>query len=124
MWARLSDDELVAGSDLIVLGEWLGETQVAFESAAKGQGVGVIAVSQVLKGKAEPGFVLVQRPGVGALRSSSDLNFERGQRGMWLLRAKPGGAQGIYLADHPQRFVSESGDPGRIAALKRLIPRQ
>ena len=124
MWARLSDEELIASSDLIVMGEWLGETQIALEGAASTQGVGVIAVSEVIKGKREPGFVLVQRPGAGALRSSSDLSFERGQRGLWLLRAKPGGAQGIYLADNPQRFVSESGDGGRIASLKRLIDRK
>ena len=124
MWARLSDEELIASSDLIVMGEWLGETQIALEGAASTQGVGVIAVSEVIKGKREPGFVLVQRRGAGALRSSSDLSFERGQRGLWLLRAKPGGAQGIYLADNPQRFVSESGDGGRIAALKRLIDRK
>ena len=124
MWARLSDEELIASSDLIVMGEWLGETQIALEGAASTQGVAVIAVSDVIKGKREPGFVLVQRRGAGALRSSSDLSFERGQRGLWLLRAKPGGAQGIYLADNPQRFVSESGDGGRIASLKRLIDRK
>ncbi|HRP27810.1 MAG TPA: hypothetical protein PLG77_05210 [Burkholderiaceae bacterium] len=121
MWARLSDGELIAGSDLIVMGEWLGETQVAFEGMTRTQGVGVVAISEVLKGQRGPGFVLVERPGAGALRSSSDPSFERGQKGLWLLRAKPGGAQGIYLADNPQRFVSESGDPGRIATLKRLI---
>lgn len=124
MWARLSDDELIASSDLIVQGEWLGETQVALDGAARTQGVGVIAVSEVIKGKRELGFVLVQRPGAGAPRSSSDLDFERGQRGLWLLRAKPGGAQGVYLVDTPQRFVSESGDGERIAVLKRLIGRK
>lgn len=124
MWARLSDEELIASSNLIVMGEWLGETQVTLEGAASAQGVGVIAVSEVLKGKREAGFVLVQRPGAGALRSSSDLSFERGQSGLWLLRAKPGGAQGLYLVDTPQRFVSASSDGERIAVLKRLIGRK
>lgn len=124
MWARLSDEELIAASDLIVTGEWLGETQVRLDGAASTQGVGVIAVSEVLAGKRDIGFVLVQRPGAGALRSSSDLEFERGQSGLWLLRAKPGGGQGIYLVDSPQRFVSASRDAQRVAALRRLIGRK
>jgi hypothetical protein len=38
MWERLSDEELIASSDLIVMGEWLGETQIALEGAASTQG--------------------------------------------------------------------------------------
>ena len=121
MWAQMSDADLVASSDLIVIGEWLGQTQVALEAGRGAQGIGVIAVTETLKGSAEPGFALVQRPAAGGLQSSSDIGFERGQQGMWLLRAKPGGAQAIYLADHPQRFVSASKNAARIAALRRLI---
>lgn len=124
MWAQMSDEELVSSSELIVIGEWLGQIQVVLESGKSFQGIGVIAVSKVLKGSLEPGFVLVQRAAAGAPRSSSDLNFERGQKGLWLLRAKPDGAQGIYLVDHPHRFVSASGDPARIVALRRLMGRK
>ncbi len=124
MWAQMSDEELVASSELIVLGEWLGQTQVALEGSKSGEGVGVVAVTEVLKGSREPGFALVQRPTTGSLRSSSELNFERGQKGLWLLRAKGGATQGIYLADHPQRFVSANADPARITALRRVIARK
>lgn len=124
MWAQMSDEELVANSQLIVIGEWLGQSQVVLEAGANVQGIGVIVVSEVLKGSLDSGFTLVQRPATGGLRSSSDLNFERGQIGLWLLRAKPGGTQGIFLADHPQRFVSAGKDATRIAALKRLIGRK
>lgn len=121
MWAQMSDDELVASSDLIVVGEWLGQTQVALDAGQRAQGIGVIAVSETLKGSAATGFALVQQPASATLRSSTDIVFERGQKGLWLLRAKPGGAQAIYLADHPQRFVSASKDAARIATLRRLI---
>ena len=121
MWERMSDEQLVASSDLIVIGEWLGQSQVVVEVGRSAQGLGVVAVSEVLKGSLEAGFALVQRPGSGAVRSSSDLNFERGQTGLWLLRAKSSGTQAIYLTDHPQRFVSASADPARIASLRRLI---
>ena len=122
MWASMSDDELVASSELIVIGEWLGQTAVTLPGATGAQTFGVIAVAEVLKGQRETGFVLVQRPAASALRSSSDLNFERGQKGLWLLRAVPG-AKGLYAFDHPQRFVSAATDPARIAALRRLTAR-
>ena len=61
----------------------------------------------------------LRRPVASALRSSSDLNFEREQKRLWLLRAVPD-AKGLYAFDHPQRFVSAATDPTRIAALRRL----
>lgn len=124
MWAQMSDAELLASSDVIVLGEWLGQAEVTLDAGAGPQTLGVIAISEALKGGAAAGFVLVQRPAPGALRSSSDLSFERGQKGLWLLRAKPGGARAIYLVDHPQRFVSAASDAARIAALRASIGRK
>ena len=124
MWAQMSDAELVASSDLIVVGEWLGQTEVVLQAGATPQAIGVVAVSETLKGTATAGFALVQRPAATAPRSSSDLDFERGQKGLWLLRAKPGGTKAVFLADHPQRFVNAAQDSARIAALKALIARK
>lgn len=123
MWAQMSDAELVASSDLIVVGEWLGQTEVVLQAGATPQAIGVVAVSETLKGTAA-GFALVLRPVATAPRSSSDLDFERGQKGLWLLRAKPGGTKAVFLADHPQRFVNAAQDSARIAALKALIARK
>lgn len=124
MWAQMSDAELIASSQAIVVGEWLGQSEVVLEPGASPQTIGVIAVSQTLKGNATGGFALVQRPAQGAPRSGSDLRFERGQKGLWLLRAKPGGTRAIYLVDHPQRFVNAETDAARIAALEALIGRK
>lgn len=123
MWAQMSDAELVASSDLIVVGEWLGQTEVVLQAGATPHAIGVVAVSETLKGTAA-GFALVLRPVATAPRSSSDLDFERGQKGLWLLRAKPGGTKAVFLADHPQRFVNAAQDSARIAALKALIARK
>lgn len=64
-----------------------------------------------------------QTPAASALRSSSNPHFERGQKRWWLLRAKPGRAQAIHLADNPQRLVSGSRDAVRITSRRRLIGR-
>jgi hypothetical protein len=118
MWAPLSDEELIRSSDLIVVGEWQG--QVAF-SAAGGtdMDVGVVLVDETWKGGA-PAFVLVALPASRAPRSSSDPVFRRGDRGLWLLRSQPG-SKGLYLADHPQRFVSSGAGQQRIRQLRQLI---
>lgn len=116
MWAALDDTALLQGSDLIVLGEWQGQTAVAAPDLASGD-IGVIGVSEVLKGKAQD-VVLVALPAAAGPRSSSDPAFRRGERGLWLLRLRPG-SQGVYLADHPQRFV-----PLRQAARIRALRQQ
>lgn len=118
MWAPLSDEELVRSSDLIVVGEWQGQS--AFSATGSGDiEIGVVLVSETLKGKG-PGFALVALPSSSAPRSSSDLVYRRGDRGLWLLKLQPG-SKGLYLADHPQRFVPSAGGEQRIRQLRQLI---
>lgn len=119
MWASLSDDELIRGSDLIVMGEWQGQTALSAPSVPE-ISIGVIAISEVWKGAGAPAFALVALPSGNMPRSSSDRVFRRGDRGLWLLRLRPDG-QGLYLADHPQRFVPSAGGEQRIRQLRQLI---
>lgn len=123
MFARLTDEQLIGQSDLIVLGEWAGQSQVG--AAALGEPVlkmdlGVIAITEVLKGPVGQVLVLVATPSTSGPRSGSDLSHKRGEHGLWLLRIKPGAPSGIYLADHPQRYEA---DATRIEALRRLLKR-
>lgn len=119
MWAALSDDELIRTSDLIVVGEWQGQTTFSAPSFPEAA-IGVIAISEVLRGPGNPAFALVILPSDKKPRSSSDPAFHRGDRGLWLLRLKPD-SQGLYLVDHPQRFVSGEGESQRIRQLRQLI---
>jgi hypothetical protein len=123
MFARFSDDELISRSELIVVGEWLGQSAVG--AAALGEStprldLGAIAIAEVLKGPATQTVALVATTAANTARSGSDVAHKRGERGLWLLRAKPGAPAGIYLADHPQRFEA---DAARIEALRRLLKR-
>lgn len=123
MFARLSDEELIIRSELIVMGEWMGQSAVgatALGESAPRLDLGVVAISEVLKGSAVQTVALVATPSAGAARKSSDLPHKRGERGLWLLRAKVGAPVGIYLADHPQRFEL---DAARIEVLRHLLKR-
>ncbi|MFO1252793.1 MAG: hypothetical protein U1E77_17030 [Inhella sp.] len=117
MWAPLRDAELLRDSDLIGLGMWLGQTQLQTGPQAAPLDLGVLQFSELWKGPLGLRLALVRSRAAQAPRSSSDLVFQPGQQGLWLLRLEPG-AQGLYRCDHPQRFVP-AGD-ARIELLRRL----
>ncbi len=116
MFVQMSDDELIRQSELVVVGEWLGQSTVTIDGHRVD--LGVLRVSEVLKGSAGTTVVLIPVASLDAPRSSSDIRYKRGDGGIWLLRPHPRIA-GTYAADHPQRFVS--GPPARIDALRRSI---
>jgi len=121
MWTKMSVEELVDRSDLVVLGELVSmrphkEGSDLFE-------VGTIQVSEVLVGSKGITAVSLLAPArEGGLRSSTTINYAVGQRGLWFLRRQPGGVEGVYLADHPQRLQpAESAE--QVRAYLRVIPR-
>ena len=119
MWMKMSDDELLQRSDLIVIGTWLGREPAA--AGASAPNVAAVAVSEVLKGPATTTRALVVMPAAEAPRSSTDIHRRAGDRGLWLLRKHPGGVAALYLADHPQRFVPMTTEAGRIDVLRKLL---
>ncbi len=123
MWTAMSDTELIQASPLIVLGAWVGQAALTLPGAAAPMQVGVVAVSEALKGAAaaaSPTVVFVAVPHPSGLRSSSDIHYRKGDSGLWLLRAHPA-AEGLYLADNPQRFVPTATGAARIDVLRRAI---
>lgn len=128
MFAQMSDEELIRSSDLIVVGEWVGQSSLLVSAAAKPLEVGALAITKVLKGTPGQSLALVATVAANAPRSGSDLLYWRGDKGLWLLRLRPASntstGAGIYLADHPQRFVPEAGGAARIGALRRSLMRR
>lgn len=114
MWAKMSLEELVRRSDLIVVG-----TLVSLGPERSGRfDVGAIRVEEILFGREDRVEVglLVPRPAPG-LRSSTDLFYRVGQHGLWFLRRQPGSARDFYLADHPQRLQSVD----KVAQVRALL---
>lgn len=101
MWAKMTLEELIHSSDLVVLGtlETLGpERRGRFE-------IGTIAIEEVLAGRKDltEATLLVPARDRG-IRSSTEVTYRAGQRGVWFLRLQPEPEGMFYLADHPQRF--------------------
>jgi hypothetical protein len=124
MWEKMSDAELLQRSDLIVVGTWQGLALPPSGSAAVTPTVGVVAVSEVLKGPATTTRALVVVPAPDAPRSSNDLYYRVGDTGLWLLRKRPGEQANLYLADHPQRFVPAATEAARIEVLRKMLLRR
>jgi hypothetical protein len=114
MWAPLSDTELLRSSDLIGLGQWLGQTRLQPGPQAEALELGVLQFSEIWKGPSGLRLALLRGRPDQAPRSSSDAVFQPGQQGLWLLTLQPG-AQGLYRCEHPQRFL-----PAGSASIERL----
>ena len=120
MWVQMSDDQLIEESEVIAVGELRAiETMAGADGAAKT--VGVLRLSDVLKGAVADGEVYLKVPQPGAPISSSDIVFKTGQAGLWYLHRTDQDGGLVYSADHPQRFVPlDPSDPMIEQLRKRL----
>jgi len=125
LWAHMTDDELLQRSDLVVLGTWAGPTEMGLSSAPTESrlNVGAVVAYEVFKGSPGQTLALVVVPATDGPRRSTDLVYRPGDRGLWLLRRRPGIPSGLYLADHPQRFVPEATGAARIRELRKALGR-
>lgn len=114
-WLQLTEQELISQSSVIVTGTLIGETRVAHWDDLI---IGVIRIDRVLKGDATQKIALLMlRPAEGP-SVSTQLNYQIGQRGLWFLRDRQPGEAGLYVADHPQRFVT---DEDAAAFIERIV---
>lgn len=125
MWAKLSDEDLIHRSALIVLGEWVGESSLSTNQGGPEIRVGAIAVQQVLRDSTSSpstrSLALLNLGPAGVPLASDSLTFLRGNRGLWLLRVDTHDPRGLFRCDHPQRFVSSDKDPSTLDRLRRLL---
>lgn len=110
-WAGMTMNELVEGSDAIIVGEVV-DVRPAPASYADGAGrdIGVVRVTEVMSGGNIDAEVMVLFPSERAkVRTSVDITYKVGNKGVWFLRKKTGSDNGkaavLYLADHPQRLM-------------------
>jgi hypothetical protein len=119
MFASMSDAELLAASDVVVVGRLAGSSEITPAGSGATLHLGALVPSEVLKGPPGIDLVLIELPRRNAPRSGSDVTFRTGDQGLWLLRRRAD--TGTYLADHPQRFVPAAVGQARIEALRRLL---
>lgn len=117
MWSQLTGEELFERSDLIVTGTLVGKTR--FRSGTTELTVGVIKVQETFKGvPAEVALLIL--PTAGQPVASDALPRATGDRGLWYLRLRNPAETGLYVADHPQRFVPAAEAEGAIRELRKL----
>ena len=121
MWPELSQMELIEQSNLIVTGSLIGRTAVAVQPEGVNLTLGVIKIETVLNGDENQTVALLMLPSRSGLVLAGIINYEVGQRGLWFLRLRTPQERGLYLADHPQRFVPMAKAAGQIEALKKIL---
>jgi hypothetical protein len=121
MWANYSDADLVAQSDLIVFGEITATKPIPMPAPQTALNAAVLRVNASWKGGGNPAEVLLVMPPAEGARSSTDIFYQVGQTGLWFLRRHPqAGNEGVYLADHPQRYIP-AGETERIKVFRGLL---
>ncbi|MFO1197757.1 MAG: hypothetical protein U1E86_12385 [Burkholderiaceae bacterium] len=121
MFLRMTDDELLASSDLVVLGEWQGQAPATDGGRPLGRDVGVVRIERVLKGRRAATIVMVVVPGAEAPRSGSDVRFTPGDTGLWFLRKVEFANRDVFAADHPQRFLPARTEAAAIERWRRRL---
>lgn len=123
-WASSArfDPELVEHSDLIVSATLVRIERQAGPGSSSPAETGILDVRHVLRGAGHPRVVRLVLSPAGALRSSSDIHYSVGQKGLWFLRATPGAdGTALYRADHPQRFLPEEEAAPRMRHFQDLV---
>ena len=121
MFARMSENELVATSALVVVGTLVrDETSMA---GGETRQVGIIEVESVLKGDSNPGTVRLALAAPGQPVASDAITYRVGAKGLWYLRRLGAGdsrdGTQVYAADHPQRCVPVAEAGSSIDRLRR-----
>ena len=122
MWAQLSDVDLVEQSDIIVSATLVRTERQAMPGSAMSREIGVLDIREVLKGPGNLSVAHLALPSGDAPRSSSDIRYSIGQKGLWFLRPLPSaGGRSLYRADHPQSFLRDEEAIRRMPYFQALI---
>ena len=120
MWVAASNAELVATSDVIIDGELIGQVHAVINGVKLF--LGVLKADEILKGEQGQPVFLLALPSREGPRLSTDISYSVGQKGLWCLRKRESqGTTGLYLADHPQRFLLPTRDADRIQAIRTIL---
>lgn len=120
MWARMSTSELVERSEIVLYGELIGHTKIALQHGQGKLFLGVLQVEEILKGDKNQTVILLVLPSKNGLVRSTDIFYKKGQKGLWFLRVRAG-EEGVYLADHPQRFMPSGVAAKHLEEIRKII---
>ena len=105
MWAELTPEQLIDQSQLIATGEVIGTTRMRLAAEGVDTYLAVLRLDKVYKGDSKRVIAHVVIPAPTPGLHSTVITYTTGQAGLWYMRLRAADDRGIYLADHPQRFV-------------------
>jgi len=109
---------------MIVIGELIGQTRVQLATEGKKTRLGVLSVDDVVKGDSLQTVVLLVLPSSRGPMVSSDIPLQIGQKGLWFLHPRSEDEVGLYVVDHPQRFLPSDQIADRIGEIRRVLENQ
>lgn len=119
-WRFLTPQQMADQSELIVLGEYLGQQdQLRLSEDGQAVNIGVVLVQRWLKGGAPDQRIVLlvaPLPRPGGHVSSVDVPLQAGQQGLWYLKRH---SPGLYKVDRPDRFVPLADATERLKLLRR-----
>ncbi len=122
MWAKMSYTELIEKSVVVLIGEMIGQNEVALPSDQSHRCISVLKVDEVLKGDKDQTVIFLLM--LCKVLKSDDIIFKKGRKGVWFLRLRSNEEQGIYIADNPQRFVTSEKAKNDLTEIRRIISEQ
>lgn len=111
-------EALVSESNVIVKAEMIGSSEIIINNDHVIV-LGVLRVDEVLKGDVAGEVIFLRLPGPEMEMRADRIDYKKGQVGWWFLTGSESTSmEGIYRADHPQRF---SDDPATMDRLKKYL---
>lgn len=119
---KLSPGELLARSQLVATGQLLGITPLRVSGDGETLRVGILRLERVFRGPEQRTTLIVLPPEEPKVVSSDRVDYSVGASGLWYLRRYRDDSRGLYLADHPQRLLTDDQTNRLRQRIERLAP--
>lgn len=119
-WVKLSPEELIEQTQVAVIGEFIGTTRIVTDVKDESLIVGIIKVKELLGRSVQDDFLLFAIRYEGAPLISTTISFNKGQKGLWLLKQHSPNNTVLFSVSHPQQFIPFN-DTKSISHLKKLL---
>lgn len=111
-WAAISDKAL-AEADLIVYGQYLGQSALKTQHQDIPSYLGVLHKAKTLKGANGASVIFIKRYSLKGPFRSDMLHFRAGQSGLWFLNLVPN-TENLYQLTHPSQYKEIAEDSGEL----------
>jgi hypothetical protein len=105
-WLDKSNCDFINNAELIIQGTFVGSSVISASKSELTAHLGVIKVTNTIKGEINQ-IVFIEQPLPNQPRRSSDLQFKVGDHGIWLLKKAADYKAGLYNVSHPQHFIKD-----------------